>query len=73
MQPFPLIVIDGRNPGEVIVDINSTVYEISPYEFGTWDSDINLFVPSRYLGSNLTNGNATNDNVCVEQFDNAAL
>ena len=72
MQPFPLIVMDARDPGETILDINSTVYEISPYEFGTWDSRVNLFAPTRYVGSNLTNGTATNGNVCVERFDNAA-
>jgi lysophospholipase len=64
--------MDGRQPTEIIVNINSTLYEISPYEFGTWDNGINLFVLTKYLGSNLTNGVATNGHVCVEQFDNAA-
>lgn len=72
IQPFPLVVIDSRRPGELIINTNSTIYEISPYEFGTWDNRVNLFVPTRYVGSNLTDGVATNGNICVERFDNAA-
>src|SRR5436190_11730940 len=72
IQPLPLIVMDSRRPNEFIINLNSTIYEISPYEFGTWDQQVNLFVPSRYVGSNLTNASATNGNVCVERFDNAA-
>jgi lysophospholipase len=72
-QPFPIVVIDSRRSGEYIVNINSTLYEVSPYEFGTFDSRINLFVPTKYVGSNLTDSKATNDNICVERFENAAL
>lgn len=71
-QPFPLVVIDSRRPGEYIINLNSTVYEISPYEFGTWDSRVNLFTPTQYLGSNLTNGQLVSNNTCVTDFDNAA-
>jgi len=67
-----LIVIDSRRPGEYIINTNSTLYEISPYEFGTWDERVNLFIPTQYVGSNLTNGVATNNNICVNRFDNAA-
>jgi lysophospholipase len=72
-QPFPIVVIDSRRPGEFIVNINSTVYEVSPYDFGTFDDRVNLFVPTKYVGSNLTDGNATNGNICVERFENAAF
>ena len=72
-QPFPIVVIDSRRPDEFIININSTVYEVSPYEFGTFDKRINLFVPTKYVGSNLTDDKATNGNICVERFDNAAL
>lgn len=71
-EPFPIVVTDSRRPGELIVNTNSTLYEVSPYEFGTWDSRVNLFIPTQYVGSNLTDGKPTNDNVCVERFDNAA-
>jgi lysophospholipase len=71
-QPFPLVVVDSRRPGEYTINLNSTVYEISPYEFGTWDSRVNLFTPTQYLGSNLNNGKPVNGNICVSDFDNAA-
>lgn len=70
-QPYPIVVIDSRRPGEVIINTNSTLYEATPYEFGTWDPRVNLFTPTQFIGSNLTDGNPTNG-VCVEQFDNAA-
>ena len=72
-QPFPIVVIDSRRPGEFIINVNSTVYEVSPYEFGTFDKRVNLFIPTNYVGSNLTDGKATNGNICVERFENAAL
>ena len=72
-QPFPIVVIDSRRPNEYIISINSTLYEVTPYEFGTFDSRINLFVPTKYIGSNLTDGKATNGSICVERFENAAL
>jgi lysophospholipase len=71
-QPYPIVVTDSRRPGEYIIFLNSSLYEITPYEFGTWDDRIDLFIPTQYIGSNLTNGVATNDNICVERFDNAA-
>jgi len=70
-QPYPLIVIDSRRPYEFIVNTNSTLFEISPYEFGTFDTRINLFIPTKYVGSNLNNcGSGVGR--CVNRFDNAA-
>jgi lysophospholipase len=71
-MPFPLVVADGRRHGEYIISLNATLYEISPYEFGSWDERVNLFVPTQYVGSNLDNGKAAINNTCVERFDNAA-
>ena len=33
--PMPLIVADGRAPGETIIPSNTTVYNFSPFEFGS--------------------------------------
>ena len=71
-MPYPLIVFDSRRPNEIIINTNSALYEISPYEFGTWDDRVNLFIPTQYVGSNLTNHSAMHDNTCVNRFDNAA-
>ncbi|KAJ5753652.1 uncharacterized protein N7511_007805 [Penicillium nucicola] len=71
-MPLPLLVADGRNPGETLVGSNSTVYEINPWEFGTFDPSIFGFVPLKYLGSRFDSGKVSSD-VCVEGFDNAGF
>lgn len=69
-MPMPLLVADGRIPGETLVGSNSTVYEINPWEFGTFDPSIFGFVPLQHLGSHFENGVVSSD-VCVRGFDNA--
>jgi lysophospholipase len=71
-MPLPLLVADGRNPGETLVGSNSTVYEINPWEFGTFDPSIFGFVPLEFLGSRFDNGKVSSD-VCVKGFDNAGF
>jgi lysophospholipase len=69
-MPLPLVVSDGRNPGELLVGSNSTVYEFNPWEFGSFDPTVFVFVPLEYLGSNFNN--AQNES-CVRGFDNAGF
>ncbi|KAL8995178.1 MAG: hypothetical protein Q9169_005037 [Polycauliona sp. 2 TL-2023] len=69
--PFPILVADGRAPGDTIISINTTVYEFNPYEFGTWDPTTFGFVPVEYLGSNFSGGELAPDVQCVRGFDNA--
>ncbi|KAL3433660.1 lysophospholipase catalytic domain-containing protein [Aspergillus tetrazonus] len=66
--PLPLLVADGRNPGELVIGSNSTVYEFSPWEFGTFDPAIYGFAPLEYLGSDFTENGS-----CVRGFDNAGF
>jgi lysophospholipase len=68
-QPFPILVADGRNPGEKIVSLNSTVYEFNPFEMGSWDPTTYAFAPLKYLGSNFSSGTVPADGVCVQGFD----
>lgn len=70
-MPLPLVVADGRNPGETIVGPNSTVYEFSPWEFGTFDPSIYGFAPLEYLGSRFENGELPKNESCVRGVDNA--
>lgn len=72
-QPFPIIVADGRAPGEKIISLNASNYEFNPYEMGTWDPTTFGFVPLHYLGTNLTNGEVVDDDRCVVGFDNAGF
>ena len=69
--PFPVLVSDGRAPGELLVSINTTVYEFNPFEFGTWDPTVFGFVPLEYIGSNFSNGVLASSEQCVRGFDNA--
>ncbi|CAO1619197.1 unnamed protein product [Jaminaea pallidilutea] len=64
--PFPIVVADARDEGEIIIASNDSIYEFTPYEFGTWNG-VQAFFPTRLLGSNVTNGDM---NRCVEGYDN---
>lgn len=72
-MPMPLIVADGRAPGELVVGSNSTVYEFSPWEFGSFDPTIYGFAPLEYLGSPFENGKLPQNASCVRGFDNAGF
>ncbi|KAE8362915.1 lysophospholipase catalytic domain-containing protein [Aspergillus caelatus] len=71
-MPLPMLVADGRNPGELTIK-NVTVYEFSPWEFGTFDPTIYGFVPLEYLGSKFEAGKLLKDESCVRGFDNAGF
>ncbi|KAK5113358.1 hypothetical protein LTR62_003457 [Meristemomyces frigidus] len=70
--PFPILVADSREPGEVIVATNTTVYDFNPFEFGSWDPTVFGFVPMQYVGTNFSGGTTTSD-VCVTGFDNVGF
>ncbi|CUS08268.1 unnamed protein product [Tuber aestivum] len=72
-MPFPIIVADGRNPGEEIISSNATVYEYNPLEFGSFDPTLYAFAPIEYIGSNVTNGVPNETGVCARGFDNVGF
>ena len=69
--PFPIVIADGRNPGETLIPINTTIYEFNPFEMGSWDPTIYGFVPIEVLGSNLSGGRLASPEQCGRGFDNA--
>ncbi|RAL08887.1 lysophospholipase family protein [Aspergillus homomorphus CBS 101889] len=71
--PMPIVVMDGRNPGEVIIESNATVYEVTPWEFGSWDPTVYAFAPLEYMGSRFENGKVSENGTCVRGFDNAGF
>lgn len=71
--PMPLVVADGRNPGELVVGSNSTVYEFNPWEFGTFDPTIFGFIPLKYLGSKFESGSLPSNESCIGGFDSAGF
>lgn len=72
-QPFPIIVADSRSPGQTIVSFNSTLFEFNPFEMGSWDASVYGFIPTQYLGTNMTAGNVTTGHRCVVGYDNAGF
>ena len=68
--PMPIVVTDGRAPGEQAIPSNTTVYEFNPWEFGTFDPTTYGFAPLEYLGSNFSNGVIPSNEKCVRGFDN---
>lgn len=70
---MPILVADGRNPGELVISSNATVYEFNPWEFGTFDPTVFGFVPLEYLGSRFVGGSVPNNESCVRGFDNAGF
>ncbi|KAK2803244.1 hypothetical protein FQN49_008877, partial [Arthroderma sp. PD_2] len=71
--PFPILVADGRNPGEKLIGGNATIFEFNPYEFGTWDPTIFGFVPTEYIGSKFHAGSIPSNEKCVRGLDNAGF
>ncbi|OJJ44550.1 hypothetical protein ASPZODRAFT_134631 [Penicilliopsis zonata CBS 506.65] len=72
-MPMPLVVADGRNPGELVIGGNATVYEYNPWEFGTFDPTIYGFIPLEYLGSRFVAGTLPSNETCVRGYDNAGF
>lgn len=67
--PFPILIADGRAPGERVISLNATVYEFNPYGLGTWDPTTYGFAPLRSLASNFSNGVISASAKCVRGFD----
>ncbi|GFZ51352.1 Lysophospholipase [Saitozyma sp. JCM 24511] len=70
--PFPIIIAAEREPGEYVIAENATVWEFTPYEFGSWafGSDTKVrgaFTPLEYLGSQVNNGQS--NGTCWKGFD----
>jgi lysophospholipase len=67
--PFPILVADERAPGTSIISLNSSVFEFNPYEMGSWDPTTYGFAPTRYLGTNYSDGTVLQNGSCVRGFD----
>jgi lysophospholipase len=69
--PYPILTALGVNTfeGECLPGLNATQYELHPYEFGSWDSGVNAFTPTLYLGTRLSNGVPSSAG-CEQNYDN---
>lgn len=77
--PFPITVIDSRPPGfenlppGTNLPLNATVYEATPFEFGSYDPDLQAFIDMQHLGTKLTNLQPASNTSCVSNFDQAGF
>lgn len=69
-MPFPIVIADGRTPGLLIISENSTVFEFTPYELGSWDPSLGTMIDIQYLGTEVFNGKPKSNDKCVLGFDN---
>ena len=70
---MPLLVADGRDPSELLIPSNTTVFEFTPWEFGSFDPTTYGFAPLRYLGSPFSSGVLPDGQSCVRGFDHAGF
>ena len=70
--PYPIITaLNVETATGVCTPPNNTViYEFSPYEFGSYDTGVNAFTQTKYLGSSLSNGAPTKAGTCETNYDN---
>jgi len=69
--PYPIITALGVKTfqGECLPGPNATTYELTPYEFGSWNDGVSAFTQTKYLGTLLTNGVPSNG-TCIQNYDN---
>ena len=69
--PYPIITGLGVKTfdGQCLPGPNATMYEFTPFEFGSWDAGVSAFTQTKYLGTALNNGMPING-TCVISYDN---
>ncbi|WVR05725.1 hypothetical protein IAU60_002749 [Kwoniella sp. DSM 27419] len=70
--PMPIIIAAEREHGELVIAENATVWEFTPFEFGSWAfgsvrKSAGAFTSLEYLGSDLNNGQT--NGTCYKGFD----
>ncbi|CZR69536.1 related to PLB1-phospholipase B (lysophospholipase) [Phialocephala subalpina] len=67
--PYPIITSLNADltTGSCVPEANSSVWELTPFEFGSWADEVNAFTPSKYLGSSVSNGAGS---TCYTGYDN---
>jgi lysophospholipase len=68
--PYAVITSLGTKVwlGECETGPNATTYEFTPYEFGSWDSDVSAFTPTKYLGTAMSGRKPIGS--CTTNYDN---
>lgn len=71
-MPFPLLTALARKPNDYDLDFNSPVIEFNPFETGSFDTSLQAFFDTQYLGTKVENGKPTSGK-CIKGFDNGAF
>ncbi|KZV70063.1 phospholipase B [Peniophora sp. CONT] len=74
--PFPLVVTVSRQSNTTLnssASLQDIQYEISPYEFGSWDPALSAMMNLSYAGTPLVSGRPPNNTACVTGFDEAGF
>ncbi|ANB11418.1 Plb3p [Sugiyamaella lignohabitans] len=69
--PYPIFLATDRMPIENLASPDASIFEITPYELGSFDPEVYAFTPLKYLGTELENGVPTGD--CISGYDNAGF
>ncbi|KAF7298251.1 Lysophospholipase [Mycena chlorophos] len=75
-MPFPIVVADVRPANDNStgqLGLSPTVYEITPFEFGSFDPQLSTGMNLTYVGTHLNNGKSENGSSCVTGFDQAGF
>ncbi|KAJ3158194.1 Lysophospholipase 1 [Geranomyces michiganensis] len=70
--PLPFLITSQRSPGESHVSVLANVWSSSPFETGSDNDAILAFMQTRYLGTNVTNGQPTTT-TCTTNLDQTAF
>jgi len=74
--PFPMIIVDTNGTFDLTTEstsLNLTAYEVSPYEFASFDPDVSAGADLTFIGTSLFAGVPVNKNSCVTGFDQAGF
>ena len=70
---FPIILSAGRAKGDIAIDLDSPLYESTPFTFSTnLPSSGGLSVPMEYLGTHFDKG-VPSSTACIKGFDSAGF
>jgi lysophospholipase len=69
--PYPILTALNADlsTGVCVPTANASVWEMTPFETGSWAPGVNAFTPSAYLGSSLSKG-VSSTGTCTSGFDN---
>lgn len=71
--PYPLVVMNSRMPVYKRADLTTPIFEISPYEIGTFDPDPNAFAEIEFIGTPIYRDMPVSSSYVVTGVDNAGF